>query len=190
MDKMGDKVIDPSEIIIDKAGTVKEDSFHANPWVRLLARFFDYGWFFLLLWAGRYFLHGHLPFGKFESFIPFEFFVWIPVEAILLTLWGSTPGKYFLKIKLRQGRRFKLNFRTAIKRSFNVWLRGLGMMIPVINGFCLLVAYYRLKTFLTTTWDKEENIVVSHSPIAKWRIVASAAFAFGALLFYFKAKSL
>lgn len=186
---MSDKVIDPSEIIIDKAGTIKEDLFHANPWIRFLARFVDYAWFFLLLWAGRVIFNGHVPLGKFESLIPFEFFVWIPIEALFLTLWGSTPGKFFLKIKLRQGRRFKLDFRTAIKRSFNVWLRGLGMMIPAINGFCLLVAYYRLKTFQTTTWDKEDHIVVSHAPIGRWRIITAAIFAAGALIFYFKAKT-
>ncbi len=186
---MSDQVVDPSEIIIDKAGTVKEDLYHANPWVRLLARFFDYGWFFFLLWGGRALFHRHLPFGKFESFIPFEFFVWIPVEALFLTFWGTTPGKFFLKIKLRQGRRVRLDFRTAIKRSFNVWLRGLGMMIPVINGFCLLVAYYRLKTSQTTTWDREDHIAVSHSAVGRWRIAAGTLFTAAALLFYFNAKT-
>jgi hypothetical protein len=187
---MSDKVIDPSEIIVDKAGTIKEDVTRANPWIRLLARFFDYGWFFLLLWGGRILFHGHLPLGKFESFIPFEFFVWIPIEALFLTFWGKTPGKFFLKIKLRQGRRFQLEFRTSIKRSFNVWLRGLGMMIPVVNAFCLFVAYYRLKTFQTTTWDKEDHIAVSHLPIGRWRIATSAIFAAAAFLLYFNAKNL
>lgn len=184
MEIMGEQIIDPSEIIVDKAGTVKEDLLHANPWLRLLARFFDYGWFFLVLWLGRTLFHGHVPLGKFESFIPFEFFVWIPFEAVFLTFWGTTPGKFFLKIKLRQGRRFKLEFRTAIKRSFNVWLRGLGMMIPGVNGFCLLVAYYRLKTLQTTTWDREDHIAISHSPIGTWRIAVSSVFAAASLLFY------
>jgi hypothetical protein len=186
---MSNKVIDPSEIIVDKEGRIKEDYFHANPWIRFLARFFDYAWFFLLLWGGRMVLKGHLPFGKYESFVPFEFFVWIPIEALFLYTWGATPGKFFLKINLRSGRRQKLDFRTAIKRCFNVWLRGLGMMIPVINAICLLVAYYRLKTFQTTTWDKEDHIAVSHSPIGRWRVIVCSLFTAGALFFYFNAKN-
>lgn len=187
---MSDQIIDPSEIIIDKAGTIKEDLYHANPWMRMVARFFDYAWFFLILWGGRVWLHGTLPLGRFESFIPFEFFAWIPIEALFLALWGKTPGKFFLKIKLRHGRSSRLEFMIAIKRSFNVWLRGLGMMIPVINGFCLLVAYYRLKTFQTTTWDKEERIVLTSAPVGRWRIIAASFFTAAALLFYFNAKNI
>ncbi len=186
---MSDKVIDPSEIIIDKSGAIKEDTLHANPQVRLLARFFDYAWFFLFLWGGRKVLQGSASFGKFESFIPLEFFAWIPIEAVFLSLWGKTPGKFFLKIKMRQGRRFKLPFPIAIKRSFNVWMRGLGMMIPVINGFCMLIAYYRLKTLQTTSWDRDDNIAISHAPIGRWRILSSAAFAIVAFYFYFHAKT-
>lgn len=187
---MSDQIIDPSEIIIDKTGTIKEDLYHANPWMRMVARFFDYGWFFLILWAGRVWLHGTFPLGRFESFIPFEFFAWIPIESLFLTFWGKTPGKFFLKIRLRHGRSSRLQFMTAIKRSFNVWLRGLGMMIPVINGFCLLVAYYRLKTLQTTTWDKEDHIVVISAPVGRWRIIASSLFAVATLLFYFNAKNI
>ncbi len=182
------KVIDPTEIIIDHTGTINEDSTKANPWMRLLARFTDYGWFFLILWAGRVFFHGHLPFGKWESFIPFEFFVWIPIEAIFLSTWGRTPGKFFLKIKLRQGSRFQLPFQMAVKRSFNVWLRGLGMMIPIINGFCLLIAYYRLKTLQFTTWDRDDSISVTHAPIGRWRVITSAIFSAAVFILYFNAK--
>jgi hypothetical protein len=183
---MSEPVIDPSEIIIDRAGTIKEDVLRANPWVRFLARFFDYGWFLLALWGGRLLLHKYGFHERFESYIPIEFLAWIPIEALLLSVLGTTPGKFFLKVKFRQGRRLKLSFRDAIKRSFNVWFRGLGMMIPVINAFCLLVAYYRLKTFQTTTWDREESISVTHAPIGRWRIVVSALFSSASLFFYFK----
>jgi len=187
---MSDPVIDPSEIIVDKSGAIREDHYHANPWVRLLARFFDYGWFFLILWCVRTLFDGRLPFGKFESIVPFEFFVWIPLEACLLSFWGKTPGKWFLKVKLRQGKSYKLRFAAAIKRSFNVWLRGLGMMIPIINGFCMLLAFYRLKMFQSTTWDREDHIAVMHAPIGRWRVFAAGIFAAGALYTYFNAKSL
>jgi hypothetical protein len=178
------KAIDPSEILLDKEGTIRED-YIASPWTRFLARFFDYGWFFLLLALVRFFLHTKAPSGKFESLIPLEFFAWVPFEALLLTYWGSTPGKYFLKIKMRQGRRFKLPFMVALKRSFNVWLKGLGMMIPIVNGVCLLLSYHRLKVFQTTSWDREDHIIVTAAPVGQWRTVAASLFTALSLLFYY-----
>jgi len=182
---MSDEVIDPSEIIVDKSGTIKEDLVHANPWIRMIARFFDYAIWILLVFGIRKLLHVPKLSPQYESFVPYEFFTWIPIEAILLSAWGKTPGKFFLKVKFRQGRRFRLDFRAAIKRSFNVWLRGLGMMIPVINGLCLLFAYHRLKTFQTTSWDREEHIIVTHAPVGRWRIIAMGLFTAAVFLWYF-----
>ena len=183
------RVVDPSEILIDKEGTIKEDLFHANPWIRFLARFFDYSMLLLLLWIGRILLKGHLPLGKYESFIPFEFFVWIPIEAFFLNRLGTTPAKWFLKIKLHQGRRIKLSFQTALTRSFNVWFRGLGMMIPIINCICLLFAYYRLHALRQTSWDREEKISVSHAPIGRWRIITASIATVVIFLLYFSSKN-
>lgn len=186
---MNNKVIEPSEIIIDQQGLPKEDTSRVNPWIRFLARFFDYSLFFLLLWGLRVLLHGHFPLGWFEHLIPFEFFVWIPFEALLLSTWGTTPGKFFLRTELKQGRKIRLDYITALKRAFNVWFRGLGMGIPIINCFCLLVAYHRLRVFRQTSWDREENIIVLHRPIGRWRIIAAAIIAAGGLLFYYTDKN-
>ena len=107
------------------------------------------------------------------------------MEALFLKIWGKTPGKAFFRIELKQGRRVRLSYATALKRSFNVWFRGLGMGIPIIIFFCLLVAYQRLRLLRHTSWDREENIVVSHRPIGRWRIVATALISVSSLLFYY-----
>lgn len=182
------QVIDPSEILVGPSGTVKEDAFRPNPWIRFLARFFDYALFLLVLWGLRKLLQGGLLLGKYEAIVPLEFFAWIPLEGLLLWIWGTTPGKFFLKIKLRQGRRLKLDFATALRRSFNVWFRGLGMMIPFVNCICLGLAYYRLKTLHWTSWDRDDHIAVSYAPIGQWRIVLSALIIASAMFFYYMNK--
>ena len=185
---MSERVVEPSEIIVDREGLPRQDTSRVNPWIRFLARFFDYSLFFLLLWGLRVLAAGHLPFGKFERLIPFEFFVWIPVEALLLAIWGTTPGKFFLKTEIRQGRKVRLEYITALKRSFNVWFRGLGMGIPAINVLCLLIAYQKLRLLRQTSWDREENIGVFHHPIGRWRVIAAAIFGAGGLLLYYGFK--
>lgn len=186
---MSDRVIEPSEIIIERAGYVNEDTAHVNPWTRCLARFVDYSLFFLLLLASRKLFHGHLPFGKYEHLIPFEFFVWIPIEALLLSQVGTTPGKWFLKTELKQGKRKKLDFTTALRRSFSVWFRGLGMGIVGLNFFCMLIAYNKLKIIQITSWDRDDHIVVTHSPVARWRIYVAVFVAVTAILYYYQEKN-
>lgn len=186
---MDDRVIEPSEIIIDKQGLPREDTAHVNPWIRFLARFFDYSLFFLLLAWVRSLVGGRWPFGQFEHLIPFEFFLWIPIEALLLFSLGATPGKFFLKTELKQGKKKRLDYLTAVKRSFNVWFRGLGMGIPVVNFLCLLVAYHRLRVFKKTSWDREENIAVLHRPIGRWRIILAGLVTMGGMFFYYHQKN-
>lgn len=187
---MSDKIIEPSEIIIEKQNKPKENFAHVNPWIRCIARFFDYSLFCILLLFTRKLLQGHLPLGgTFDRFFPFEFFVWIPIEAALLSTWGTTPGKFFLKTKLKAGKRRNLPYFTALKRSFNVWLRGLGMGIIGLNFFCLAVAYHKLKMFKITSWDREDHIQVTHYPIAIWRLYVAVFVAAVGLLYYTQEKS-
>jgi len=186
---MDDRVVEPSEILIDREGLPREDTTRVNPWIRFLARFFDYALFFLVLLGIHAFLGGETQLNRVERLIPFEFFSWIPVETLLLCTWGTTPGKFFLKTQLHQGKRTRLELISALKRSFNVWFRGLGMGIPLINFFCLLVAYQRLQIRRQTSWDREENIVVKHKPFGRWRLVAAVLVILVGFSLYYREKS-
>jgi hypothetical protein len=176
------KVIEPSEILIGDDGTIRDKPFPGNPWLRFLARMFDYSLFFMVLWV--------ISKGKIEtaSLVPFEYFLWIPVEAALLRWVGTTPGKWILGIKLQQGRIHRLNYLIALRRSFHVWFRGLGMGIPFINVICMLVAFQRLKAFRITTWDRDEHIHVFYRKAGKWRIVLAIIITVAGLGFYFGEK--
>lgn len=186
---MSDKVIEPSEILIDYRGKVGEKGTVANPWARFLARFFDYSLFFLFLFLMRHLFHGTLPLGSYERLVPFEYFVWIPIEALFLSTWGTTPGKFFLRIKITPFKGKKLPFIEALRRSFLVWFRGFGMGIPIINALCMLFAYHRLKSSRQTSWDKEGRLTISHALIARWKIIAVSLIAFGGMLVYLNEKN-
>ncbi|MBS0626410.1 MAG: RDD family protein [Verrucomicrobia bacterium] len=181
---MTDKAIEPSEIIVEQ-DYVRTKPTRVNPWIRFFARYVDYALFFCVLLVFKSVYHAHLPHGPFGRFIPFEYFVWIPIEAILLFSWGTTPGKWFLKTYLRFGRKHKPDFKTALRRSFSVWFRGLGMGIPVVNAICLLVAYNRLKLLQTTSWDREDAIQVHHGQLPRWRLVVASIFIVGGFFLYF-----
>lgn len=186
---MNSRVIEPSEIIVEQPNKPKENITHVNPWIRCIARFFDYSLFFLVLLITKKIFHAQLPFGKLERLIPFEFFIWVPVESILLSTWGTTPGKFFLKTRLKAGKNYRLNFMMALRRSFAVWLRGLGMGILGINFFCLCLAYQKLKIHGITSWDRDDHVHVTHYPIGRWRIYLAAFIAAAGILYYTQEKS-
>ncbi|MBI3508053.1 MAG: RDD family protein [Chlamydiia bacterium] len=183
------KTVEPTEILVGKEKREKEHSHLATPWIRFLGRFFDYALWIAALWLLHKIFGGGAPFAHYERFIPYEFFTWIPIEAILLYSWGTTPGKWLLRAQIVQGRRKRLDISSAFRRSFFVWFRGLGMMIPVLNFLCLIIAYQRLKLLRFTSWDRDENTQVLHEQIAGWRItVAIIVIVFTSLFIYFPSQ--
>ena len=170
---MSDRVIEPSEIITGREEDRKAPPSHVNPLLRLAARAFDYSVFFGLL----YFFFPPLLYQEIFNFIPVVFFAWIPVEALLLFTLGTTPGKWLLHTQLFRHHRRRLPLDVALRRSFAVWLRGLGLGIPIVNVFCIMGAYQRLKLLGATSWDREEGIVITHLPLPRWRFHLIAGFA-------------
>lgn len=172
-------VIEPSEILTGQGDPIRRLEKQPNPWLRLIARFFDYSLFFTVL----YFLPRPLGWPSFGRLVPIEFFAWIPFEAMLLAFCGTTPGKLMVGLDVRM-RGKRLSLKTALKRSLNVWFRGLGLGIPIINVICMMNAYYRLRLFQNTSWDLEDDITVTYRPIGKWRIYLTSAAAIAGMIFY------
>ena len=94
-------------------------------------------------------------------FIPITF-LWVFVEAFLLSVWGTTPGKWILGVVLRDATWQKITFSKALKRSFSVWLNGLGMGIPVVIAVANYVSFNRLKREGETSWDRDGGFVLMH----------------------------
>lgn len=154
-----------------------------RPWVRYWARMFDICLFSLP--AGfALALISHLIFPPFMNvpeslYFMLLIFIWIFVEAYLLSTWGSTPGKSLLKITLRTSTGEKLSFSNALNRSFSVWWRGLGTGFPIASLITLYVAYKNLSRDSITSWDDEGNFVISHNRIGFLRVIVVVLFFIG-----------
>jgi hypothetical protein len=182
--------IEPSEIITNKksSGFFQEQTFPPNPFLRFLARAFDYSLFLLLLTGARFFLGSYFPQSLFGHMIPFEYLGWIPIEACLLHFWGTTPGKFLCKIQVKQGRKETLSWESSFSRSWKVWFRGIGMGIPIVSFVCMFMAFNRLKLLGFVSWDREDNIVVSHQFVSSTRLVIISVLTACGFLFYYQAR--
>jgi uncharacterized RDD family membrane protein YckC len=173
----------PSMPIITVNGTLMQDSpcrvRQTRPWIRYFARMVDL--FLFSLMAGIILgLYAPSMAALPNSLLTVGIlFAWIFQESVLLANCGTTPGKWFFKIKVRNSRGQKLTFSEALNRSFGVWIKGMGAGVPLLNLITLLSSRSKLKRDGITTWDEEGGFVVTHGKIGVFRSAVVAVLLFG-----------
>ena len=168
---------------LEEAKMVREETVsQVRPWVRYWARYFDYLVFSLIVG----FILGVIAPSVLD--IPeiilgmLIIFIWVFVEASLLSSWGTTPGKWLLRTTLRDSAGNKLTFYRTLNRSFSVWWRGMGIGFPIVTLITLIVAHGKLTKEGVTTWDREGGFVVSHKKIGALRVIVTILFFIGFIL--------
>jgi len=139
----------------------------ARPWVRFFARMIDYYAFYLLISVA---LPTLTLSSKTASIYSFSMtFLWIFLESLLLSTYGTTPGKWFLKIELKKASNSKLTYSEALKRSFAVWWRGMGVGFPLLTLITFIIASRKLEKNGITSWDRNLGTMVVHKDIGSAR---------------------
>ncbi len=90
------------------------------------------------------------------------FLLCVPMEALFLACFGTTPAKWLFGIRVVHPDGTLLSLSEAFRRSLRVFAQGLGFGIPFIAPFTSLFAYWRLTKTGTTWWDAATNAVVIH----------------------------
>jgi len=97
---------------------------------------------------------------------------WIPIEAMFLSIWRTTPGKWLLRSKIESAA--TMTYWTALDRSSTVFCWGLGCLIPGVSALCCGVGYQDLTNAGTTRWDRGKFRML-HADLGWGRILAAAA---------------
>jgi hypothetical protein len=84
--------------------------------------------------------------------------------AICTGLTGTTLGKWIFGIAINRPDGQVIGFQLALWREMMVWLRGLGLGIPIIYLFTLVTGYQTLKKNGQTSWDAELGLVANQRP--------------------------
>lgn len=103
----------------------------------------------------------------------FLYIAWIPLEAVLITLFGTTPGKWVFGIKIIGRDGVKLALPKTLRRSALVFIQGEGLAIPIVTIFTRYFAYNKLTSTGSTLWDDAVGSVVLHSRWGVGRWIAS-----------------
>jgi RDD family protein len=153
-----------------------------RPWARYWARMFDLSLFGVIaaILIGIFFPAVFSEKGSDAGLQLLVPFVWIFVESLLLSVFGTSPGKVLFKTRLHLTGSDSIPFIFALHRSLRVWWRGLGAGVAIVAFFTLSHAHTVLTRDSVTSWDRELGFVVGHEKIGATRIVFAVLW-FGAM---------
>lgn len=143
-----------------------------HPWLRYFARCLDMTIYLMVVVAvlsadlgisqdTRMFVAGFL-----------SYLMMVFTEAVLLHQFGTTPGKWLFHIHVATtSGALRPSFRQALNRTFLVWVRGLGLGLPIIGAIAVIYNYVRLKSEGETSWDRDSGCEILHQPITLARLI-------------------
>jgi uncharacterized RDD family membrane protein YckC len=136
----------------------------ARPWPRYWARLFDLTWLSIALGLIVYWIIPDI-FGEhavvdpsYDKFLSLALFpVVLLLGALVQFIFGNTPGKLMAGIRVETTRSGRLSLGQSIKRSLSVWVKGLGLGLPIVVLFAMIACYMTVKAGRLTSWDAKND---------------------------------
>lgn len=99
------------------------------------------------------------------------------VEAVLISLIGTTPGKAAFRISVLDPEGNKLRLPASLMRSYEAWFRGFLLGIPILSIIGLLNSYQDYSLDRVTKWDlrADARFVAQRPNWVSWTVLAVVA---------------
>ena len=156
---------------------IKLLSFQIRPFYRCMARHLDYLLFCTLCIIMAYIISPKYVDNFIKKYsegtlILLLIALWVPIEAELISKFGTTPGKWLFSIKIKNINGQNLSYTEAINRSKHVYYYGMGLGLPIIHIVTQIISYRYLKKNITTRWDNDKYIPL-HDELNILKIIAA-----------------
>ncbi len=103
-------------------------------------------------------------------------FIWVFIEAFTISRYGTTFGKNLLGTKVLDQNGELLPYDRSLKRSYGVWLKGMGAGFALISWLTMLFGYQALKRDGVCSWDNDADSKVVHSYFSSTRLIIILVF--------------
>jgi hypothetical protein len=165
----------------------------AGLWARYCAKQIDFVWLFfpaaiLTFYLFRMALPGLFVYETEEYVGPdvlFGFVTLIAIaccEAVVISLFGSTPGKSLAGISIRGESGQKLPFGKSLIRSLRAFAQGQGLGVPVLALFTHLAAYNAIEKEGVSGWDKACGVQYNSQAISLIQWICLAVLSIASLV--------
>lgn len=101
----------------------------------------------------------------------FSLLGWHVVEAVLIHIFGTTPGKWLFGIRVLSREKDRLSPGLSLARSFYVYAAGTGFFIFPLFLIGIVFGLIPLLTMGRSLWDLHLGSRVEHAPLGIVRIV-------------------
>ena len=105
-------------------------------------------------------------------------FIWVFIEAYTISKYGTTFGKNLLGTRVLDKDGELLPYDRSLKRSYGVWLKGMGAGFMLISWITMLFGYQMLKRDGVNSWDKDADSKIVHSYFSTRRLFIILGFIF------------
>ncbi|MEE8298233.1 MAG: RDD family protein, partial [Thermodesulfobacteriota bacterium] len=105
-------------------------------------------------------------------------FIWVFIEAYTISKYGTTFGKNLLGTRVLDKDGELLPYDRSLKRSYGVWLKGMGAGFILISWVTMLFGYQMLKRDGVNSWDKDADSKIVHSYFSTRRLFIILGFIF------------
>lgn len=105
-------------------------------------------------------------------------FLWVFLEAYTISKFGTTFGKSLLGTKVLDQNGELLPYDRSLKRSYGVWLKGMGAGFALVSWLTMLFGYQALKKDGVNSWDQDAGSKVEHSYFSPTRLIIVLGFFF------------
>lgn len=138
-----------------------------HPWKRYFARIIDLTILdlaiaFVLVVILRIRPLNHMIYA-FLDFAIVSHLLMIPVEGLLLHYFGTTPGKWFLGIRIESVNGGNLTISQAMSRSWSILIHAYGLTIPIYSLWRMYKSYKHYTDKQITLWDEENGAEIQFS---------------------------
>ncbi|WP_248796201.1 RDD family protein [Pseudomonas sp. MWU13-2105] len=99
------------------------------------------------------------------------------LDALLYRVFGNTPGKAWLGLKVETSAAKSLNFLQYLNRNFSIWASAFAFGVPFVNLFTMANQAHRLRGGHQTSYDESLNFRVRSKPLT-WVRKITFGFAF------------
>ena len=96
------------------------------------------------------------------------------VDSVCMAAFGQTPGKAIAGIRVVQIGGDRLSFAEAFARDIQVYVKGLGLGIPIVALFTLVASHSKVKSGQETSWDESvgTRVIVDGASVARTSLIA------------------
>jgi len=152
-----------------------------RPWIRYWARTFDTVVFVIVFGIVLGFLLPQILEIHDTVFNMIALAAMAFYESACLAIFSTTPGKALFRIRVCRRDGTPPGLGTALLRSLRVFIKGVGLGIPLVALITQIVGYQTLNRDGITSWDKQADLIFAHREIPTWLGIVIVLAFFGLL---------